>query len=286
MDHIADLLAAHDGVLLRRELPRASSLRTHAYRTGTLATVLPGVYLAKGDAHNAQLLALAAMRSRPNAVLCEETAAQFTFWPELTSATVKAAGVQLRAAAPSFTFSRRVIPRDYIRTFGELRVTSPELTAVDLACRTDGESIDRLLRSRMGTIRGLAAALEATSGRIGNVQRRRLLIDSRDEPWSAAERLAHRILRAAGIHGWVANYRLRCRGRTYYLDIAFPGLKLVIEIDGRIHEWDPLVFENDRERQNDLVLEGWRVLRFTWRMLNDDPAGVIREIRRAVARTD
>lgn len=118
--------------------------------------------------------------------------------------------------------------------------------------------------------------------RLGNPLRRRLLLDSRDEPWSAAERLAHRLLREAKITGWNGNLAVRCRGHLYYLDIAFEGSRLVIEIDGRLHEDDPAIFENDRLRQNDLAVSGWQVLRFTWRMLVDDPDYVMATILAAL----
>jgi hypothetical protein len=42
-------------------------------------------------------------------------------------------------------------------------------------------------------------------------------------------------------------------GCLYYIDIAFPHLKLAIEIDGRLHEEDEDLFESDRWRQNALV---------------------------------
>lgn len=44
-----------------------------------------------------------------------------------------------------------------------------------------------------------------------------------------------------------------------------------------------MTFENDRERQNDLVAEGWRVLRFTWAMLSDSPESVLRWIREVLS---
>lgn len=56
----------------------------------------------------------------------------------------------------------------------------------------------------------------------------------------------------------------------------------MVEIDGRLHEDDPEVFENDRHRQNALVLHGWTVLRFTWRMLEDDPAAFVAAVREAM----
>lgn len=115
------------------------------------------------------------------------------------------------------------------------------------------------------------------------MERQRLLLDSRDAPWSAAERLAHRVMRAAGIGGWRSNFHVLHAGRDYYIDIAFPGLRLAVEIDGRLHETDPSIFENDRYRQNALVVQGWTVLRFTYSMLVEDPDYVVRTIRRALA---
>ena len=47
------------------------------------------------------------------------------------------------------------------------------------------------------------------------------------------------------------------------VDLAFPGLRIAVEYDGRaVHEQED-VFARDRRRQNDLVRAGWTVLRFT-----------------------
>ena len=112
-----------------------------------------------------------------------------------------------------------------------------------------------------------------------------MLLDSRAEPWSRAERLAHRLYRGAGIAGWVGNLKTVPDWATYYLDIAFERQRLACEIDGG----DPRQrrrFETDRERQNALVLCGWTVLRFTWRMLTEDPAYVVWATRQALAMAD
>ncbi len=283
MDHLDSLLAAHGGVLLLAEhRPRRSSL-SRACRVGRLATVLPGVYVDSRCRADFRVRALAVLRRYPDAVLCDTTAARLTFWPELRINTVHAANVRARYECPGFTFSRRAVPAELIGSSGPIRLTLPALTAVDLAERTGGDSIDRALRARSVTVAELNAALASTAGRVGNRARRRLLLESRDEPWSAAERLAHRILRSAGIRGWVANYPISIRQHRYFLDIAFPGLRVVIEIDGRLHERDPVIFESDRVRQNDLVLAGWHVLRFTWRMLVDNPENVVWAVRHATA---
>ena len=110
----------------------------------------------------------------------------------------------------------------------------------------------------------------------------KLLIDSRDEPWSAAERKAHRLLRGAGIIGWQSNLPVIVQDQLYYVDIAFRPHRLALEIDGRIHEDNPSLFESDRWRQNALVFAGWRVLRFTWAMLDRHPEHCVATVRRAL----
>ena len=125
-------------------------------------------------------------------------------------------------------------------------------------------------------------ALGLTKGRAGNPKRQELLLDSRDEPWSEAERQFHRLLRAAGITGWQANRPVRINGLNVYPDVVFRRQRLVIEIDGREFHSDREAFESDRRRQNLLVLNGWRVLRITWRMIQDEPDQLIEMVREAV----
>ena len=67
------------------------------------------------------------------------------------------------------------------------------------------------------------------------------------------------------------------------MDVIFAKIGVVIEIDGREHHFGPEVFETDRWRQNLLVLDGWCVLRFTWRMIQERPGEVVAMIRKALA---
>lgn len=80
-------------------------------------------------------------------------------------------------------------------------------------------------------------------------------------------------------HQWLADKSGGSAGRpSFYIDIAFRRQKLATEIDGRVHETDPNLFESDRWRQNALVADGWRVLRFTWTMLRDHPDAFIQAV--------
>ncbi len=67
------------------------------------------------------------------------------------------------------------------------------------------------------------------------------------------------------------------------VDLAYPELRIAIELDGGVHR-DREVFERDRPRQNRLVLEGWTVLRFTWDTLVRHPERIVAEVRAARAR--
>ena len=205
-----------------------------------------------------------------DAILTGEIAAAVSFWPTHRVDVVSAIG-RCRSSTPGFAFERRTVPATLVWQAGGLRFTSPALTALDLCVADDGGAIDEVLRTRAATLSELRTALASCPGRRDNPRRQRLLLDSRDEPWSAAERCAHRLLRREGITGWRSNHRILAGGRTYYLDIAFPGDLLAVEIDGRSFHDDPFVFESDRHRQNGVTLAGWTVLRFTWRMLQDAP---------------
>ncbi|WP_156252249.1 endonuclease domain-containing protein [Pseudactinotalea terrae] len=248
---------------------------------GELVGVLPGTYLRADVAANPFWRAAAAAAWRPDAILFGSIAASLTFWRELPVSQIDVA-CETTLQRPGYRFERRAIPSDLVINRGESLLTHPALTALDLAVPTDGDAIDNVLRSKMVRISDLQEALAATPYRRGNRARRRLLLDSRAEPWSTAERLAHKILHAAGITGWCANEPIALDGHEYFLDIAFKGIKLVIEVDGYEFHTDRTVFESDRDRQNSLQLARWTVLRYTYRRLRDDPDNVLRQIRAGI----
>ena len=130
---------------------------------------------------------------------------RISFWPAAPIDEVEAAVRCVLKPQQGFSFSRRRIPDELIAVRGGLRYTTPALTAIDLATSACSDAIDIALRGRAATLSGMYEALRMTPHRTGNLERLRLLIDSRNEPWSAAERLSHRLLRAAGITGWRTN---------------------------------------------------------------------------------
>jgi very-short-patch-repair endonuclease len=279
---ITRLLAGTNGLVVRRQHPELAGAMDWALHTRRLRAVLPGVYAVPEIAHLADTRIRAVCLRHPDAVLLTAAAARVSFWPQAPLAQIRVA-VRSPIAAKGFDFTRRRIPPEFVVEQQGLRFTHPALTAIDMATFQCTDAIDRALRTRAATLPGMYEALRLTGNRIGNPERMRLLLDSRDLPWSAAERLGHRILRRARIFGWRTNLPVFLGGRLYYLDIAFPLRKGAIEIDGRLHEEDKDLFESDRWRQNALVVDGWRVLRFTWDMLHEHPEVVAAAVRDAIA---
>ncbi len=281
--HEVERLLRQRGVISRRDHPELSGTLDRLLRQGDLRAVLPGIYSEPDRIGQFSTRVLAAMVDSPDAVLIDGAAARVSFWADLPVREVACAVPGKRVSPPGFRFVRRTVPPELVVNGRGLRFTAPALTAIDLCDTLGGEPIDQALRTRTATLEQLHQAFSLSPSRGGNATRRMLLLDSRDEPWSEAERLFHRLLRAAGIVDWKSNRGMVLDGLTYYIDVAFERVRLAIEIDGRLHETDANIFENDRWRQNALVLDGWRVIRFTWKMLTEHPEMVIAVVRQALA---
>ncbi len=82
----------------------------------------------------------------------------------------------------------------------------------------------------------------------------------------------------------VAEYRGAVPGREFRIDIAFPAKHLAIEFDGWAHHGRfKADFQRDRERQNLLTLNGWRILRFTAKDYHRDAWGILDLIAQSLA---
>ena len=83
-------------------------------------------------------------------------------------------------------------------------------------------------------------------------------------------------LRGGAIDGWKVR-RQHPVGR-FIVDFACVPLRLVIEIDGGVHERDDVVL-NDHHRQQEIEALGWTVIRFTNADALTDPARIDAAIR-------
>ena len=65
----------------------------------------------------------------------------------------------------------------------------------------------------------------------------------------------------------------------YTVDFLWPDQSLVVEMDDFGTHGTRSAFETDRERDAWLTAERYRVMRFTWRQLRDDPRRVVAMLR-------
>ncbi len=87
------------------------------------------------------------------------------------------------------------------------------------------------------------------------------------------------LLRRAGLPLPERQHAVLVSGRRFVLDFAYPDVRLFLEGDGFGVHGTRTAFESDRDRQNLLVVAGWRPLRFTWRQVRASPHLVVAQVR-------
>jgi very-short-patch-repair endonuclease len=240
-----------------------------------LIEVLPSVYAARSAPGSAAQREWAAILWSGGA-LSHASAARLWSIPTTTSTLVHVTVGDRRYRAPvaGVRLHRVNLDRDEVSSLGGRPVTTRPRTVVDLL-RTERFEAARNLRDRALQLawidaRSIQRSVSAQLGRTGNTQLRLLLQEIVAGAHAESERILHRILRRAQLTGWQPQYPVRLGTRTAFLDVAFPAIKLAIEVDGRLAHGDLSDrFDDDRARQNALVAAGWIVVRFTWSHLQD-----------------
>lgn len=181
-------------------------------------------------------------------------------------------------------------PRRALTTLHGLPVTTRSWSLMDHVGRLPVSRglrlVDRGIQQGWLTRSDIAQRLHDYPGRQGNRALRVILSYTSDGAAAASERALHRILRRAGVTGWRPNFEVRLDGAVVAIvDVAVPGARLAIEVDGFAYHSDVERFRRDRQRQNTLVALGWTVLRFTWHDLVERPSYVAATIRSQLRRS-
>ena len=239
----AQLLA---GGMTKREVSRLNRILPEVYSTSD-----PGYFE----------LCTAVTLWKPTAVLSHTTAAWL--WglledePTIVEATVSPS-VSVRG--PSWVRLHRRADVHAVRRKG-LPVVPIEHCLIDVATALDQLALEALFDAAIGTRvnwRAVAQLCEQSTGRhgIGAVreQLRTCCPLTRSEP----ERLVARALSAR-------NFPLEINARVgrFYGDLVCRRGRVIIEIDGREFHTDSETFNQDRKRQNELIDQDWRILRYS-----------------------
>ncbi|RTL67467.1 MAG: DUF559 domain-containing protein [Pseudonocardiaceae bacterium] len=243
----------------------------------------PAVYLAAGHRITDEVRVRAAwLWAGDEATVCGPAAA---YWhgmlpaaPEVVDVTLAtSAGVRSR---PGVRVRRRTLDHADRVGLRDVWVSAVPLTTLEAAVvLPDGSAfLDRALQRHV-RLPTLHRAHSRNLGMRGSAAAGRLLAAAADGAGSAAERLLVRLLRGAAIEGWVLAHPFG----PFVVDVAFPGARVAIEVDGWAWHVDAERFATDRRKGNALVAAGWTLLRFTWHDLTTAADRVLAEIRAALA---
>jgi very-short-patch-repair endonuclease/predicted transcriptional regulator of viral defense system len=170
-------------------------------------------------------------------------------------------------------------------------VTDADRTLLDLAryigVQRLARTVEAARRADLVTWSSLIAMLAAHArrGRHGTRRTRAVILQGAhrsDVTDTDHELLVLGLLRDAGLPEPVLHHRIYDGTRfVAEVDLAFPQWRIAIECDGDVHLL-PEVRERDLQRQNDLMLLGWTVLRFTWERARSRPERIVDEVRAAI----
>jgi hypothetical protein len=173
-----------------------------------------------------------------------------------------------------------------IKNVDGIPCTTVARTLLDLATTIDRTALERVVeQAEKLRIFDLAAVVDVIT-RAGDRRRgtalRTALADYAPEPAFTRSELEKRFLalcRAAG----VPMPRTNNTANGDEIDFTWPDRRLMVEADSLRYHGTRAAFERDRRRDQQLTAAGWRVVRFTWRQVDETPAEVAATLRSLLA---
>jgi very-short-patch-repair endonuclease len=173
-----------------------------------------------------------------------------------------------------------------MRTVAGIPCTSLARTLLDLAEVVNRRELERACDQaevlRLFDLYALEDVLERAHGRRGAAALRAVLAEQSTATALTRSELEERFLalcRAAVLPAPHVNAWIALDGGGLEADFLWRQQRLIVETDGGHVHRTSRAFERDRRRDQRLVLAGWRVVRFTWRQVVDEPAVVDATIR-------
>jgi predicted transcriptional regulator of viral defense system len=275
---IASLAARQHGVIARFQLLKMGLHRREVgYRldVGRLHRIHRGVYAVGHAVLTADGRYMAAvLAGGPGAVASHQSAAAIHGIRQDNGATIHVTVERALHPRRGLTWHRSPIAPDEVTVVGGVPVTTVPRTLFDLATALGQRQAERAMHE--ADVRRLADALslqdivERYPHRQGISAARAVLAQRQIAVTeSELEEAFHAFLATTSLPMPTFNEPLFIDGRWLRPDCTWQRERLIAELDGRsVHDTDR-TYETDRERDRQLLVAGWRVVRITWRQLQN-----------------
>jgi very-short-patch-repair endonuclease len=283
---IAALAARQHGVVARAQLVALGlghRAIDHRVACGRLHVVHHGVYAVghRRLTRRGQWMA-AVLAAGPGATLSHRSAAALWDLHRSAQTRIEVSTPSRRRHRPGIEVHRAGLQPDEVTEVDGIPVTTVPRTLLDLAAV--------LPRSRLERAIERAEALRLTDpvsldGLLRRYPRRhgtrslREVVRQGIEPILTRSELEDRFLAFLDARG-LPRPRVNVLIEGLEVDFVWPEQRLIVELDGHNTHGTRAAFERDRQRDRILQAAGWRVVRITWRQLQDDPAAIARDLGR------
>lgn len=287
---LAELAGRQHGVVARRQvvgLGFGSAAIAHRIAVGRFHVVFAGAYAVGHAAIGREGRWMAAvLASGERAVLSHRSAA--CLW-DLRIEAPMPHDVTIARSTGSIRGLRRhrsILLPDELAVRDGIPVTCVARTLFDIAAGAAPWEFERAVREaeflRLPQAPSLEEVYERRRGRRGAKLVRTTLENLARLPGgtsrSGLEDRFLRFVQRVGLPAPETNVLLRFEGTAYEADCVWREQRVVAELDGHQAHGTRSAFEEDRERDRRLQAQGWRVVRITWRHLNQ-PKPLARDLR-------
>lgn len=259
----------------------------HQLKSGRLYQLFRGVYAVGCAQVSWQGRVMAAVLAcGPDAVASHQTAAALHGIRPSSRAMIDVTTPRSRHGQHGIKVYRvRVLHLEDRSVVDGTPVMSVARTLLDLAAVVQLRQLRRAFEEaeklRLLDLRAIERLFERSRGRRGVKALRKVIAEYVEPPITRSE--AERLLVEVCDHAGIPRPQMNVSVAGRVVDGVWHKQRLVIEIDSRTHHLTTAAFEEDRRRDADLMLAGYRVLRITWRRLRDEPDAVAEIVRRLLA---
>jgi predicted transcriptional regulator of viral defense system len=280
LSQLASLGLSRSGVQSRICRGRLHRVHRGVYSVGHPLLTVEGRYMA------------AVLACGPGAVVSHRSAADLLDLRRTDRATVDVTTPGQRGRKRQGIDAHRsvsITAADTTRVRG-IPCTTVARTLLDLTDVVDDRAVERAIERaeqlRRFDLRALERTLARAEGRAGTSRLRDLIRSGLRKPTLTRNELEERFLhlcRGAGlpepeVNAWIP----LSEGGGAEADFFWREQRLAIETDGNETHGTRQAFERDRLRDQQLAVAGFRVVRFTWRQVEDEPDRVAATVRELV----